>query len=824
MLVSIDDRQQRELWGLALLSLALLLGLSLLPLEWFGADGAFPSHNIVGPFGGWLRATLVGGLGLGSATIPLLCAVWGLVAFQKLGRDPALRWSLLVGGVAFLVPAIVAVLGHVDADSPVTGATGAAIGGGMAGVMGGIGATIVLFALFAGLCVVTIGWNPLRTAIRGGRFAWGHTRRAAASIPVPTLKLPLGRGAAETEEDEEAGDAWEDEDDDDEPVRRPAAARPSAARPSADDEHDWVDTILDDEDDYVPAGAGARAPAAAPADPDATLPSPAPRKAAPAARKQAPAPEPHEHLPEALSGDPTSTDLPTTTFLTPAPPRDDARNRAELDKLGHVLIEKLGTFKIEGQIVGMTTGPVVTQFEVEPAPGIKVARIANLEADLALALRAPSVRIVAPIPGKGAVGVEVPNPAPEMVFFREVIESAAFRQSKAALPLALGKDIAGKPYVVDLAKMPHLLIAGATGSGKSVCVNTIITSLIFRHTPQTLRFLMVDPKMVELSMYNALPHLRHDVVTDNNEAASVLKWAVIEMERRYKLLSANGVRNLTDFNNRVESGVPMRDPDAPNDDEEAEKAGFGPYDRGKLPYIVVIIDELADLMMTVQGEVEKPLALLAQKARAIGIHLILATQRPSVNVITGLIKANFPSRIAFRVSSKVDSRTILDQNGADALLGNGDMLLLPPASNEPVRMQGAYLSTDDTERLMSWYEQQKKLREEAAVAAGIPVEALDREDDIFEVVRAHEGDGDELEAADDPSDRDKLFREAAMLCIQHQGGSTSLLQRRLRIGYGRAARIIDQLHLAGVLGPPDGSKPRDVLCDIIGLDMIAPED
>ena len=238
---------------------------------------------------------------------------------------------------------------------------------------------------------------------------------------------------------------------------------------------------------------------------------------------------------------------------------------------------------------------------------------------------------------------------------------------------------------------------------------------------------------------------------------------------------------------------------------------------------MVIIDELADLMMTVQGEVEKPLALLAQKARAIGIHLILATQRPSVNVITGLIKANFPSRIAFRVSSKVDSRTILDQNGADSLLGNGDMLLMPPATNDPVRVQGAYLSTEDTERLMAWYREQRRLRDEAVEAAGMDA-AAPREDDILEVVRAHEGEGDELEAGDDPADRDKLFREAAMLCIQHQGGSTSLLQRRLRIGYGRAARVIDQLHAAGVLGPPDGSKPRDVLVDIIGLDMVAPED
>ncbi|HWK88552.1 MAG TPA: DNA translocase FtsK, partial [Longimicrobium sp.] len=371
---------------------------------------------------------------------------------------------------------------------------------------------------------------------------------------------------------------------------------------------------------------------------------------------------------------------------------------------------------------------------------------------------------------------------------------------------------------VDLAKMPHLLIAGATGSGKSVCVNTIITSLIYRHTPGTLRFLMVDPKMVELSMYNDLPHLRHPVVTDNNDAAAVLKWAVLEMERRYALLSVNGVRNLQDFNKRLEEGQVVRTPEAEGEEGDPDR---WLYRSGPLPYIVVIIDELADLMMTVQGDVEKPLALLAQKARAIGIHLILATQRPSVNVITGLIKANFPSRIAFRVSSKVDSRTILDQNGADALLGNGDMLLMPPASSEPVRIQGAYLSTEETERLMDWYREQARLRREDALARGMDPGAR-AETNILDEVRAEEDTG-ELEPDEEPGERDKLFRNAAELCIQHQGGSTSLLQRRLRIGYGRAARIMDQLEKAGVLGPPDGSKPRDVLVDFADLERIAGE-
>ena len=793
MLFALDDQQRRELWGLALLMLSLLLALSLFPLEMVPAGSrVFPSHNVVGPLGRWVRDAALGALGAGALALPVVAALWGLAAFHKVEAGRALRWSLLAAGLAVLVPAAVAVLAGADPAPPAAGVSGAAVGGALAGALGAVGSSLLLFFLFAALCVATIGWNPLRTAVAGGRTAWGRTRTLAAAVPAVSLRIPLPKRAPPSSGPD--GDDGEEEDGDDDGY-------------GADEE--------EDDDVFPPRVVSTAAPAP---DPEATVASP-PKPAAAKTKQSKALSEQVELLPE--TGDPLSTDLPATTLLTAAPPRDDARNRQELDKLGQVLIDKLATFKIDGAVVGMTTGPVVTQFEVEPAPGIKVARIASLDADLALALRAPSVRIVAPIPGKGAVGVEVPNPTPEMVFFREVIEAQQFRGSKAALPLALGKDIAGRPLVADLAKMPHLLIAGATGSGKSVCVNTIITSLVFRHTPQTLRFLMVDPKMVELSMYNDLPHLRHPVVTDNNDAAAVLKWAVIEMERRYALLSANGVRNLQDFNARLAQGQVMRSPEEQGEEGDPDR---WIYQGGALPYIVVIIDELADLMMTVQGEVEKPLALLAQKARAIGIHLILATQRPSVNVITGLIKANFPSRIAFRVSSKVDSRTILDQNGADALLGNGDMLLLPPAANEPIRVQGAYLSTEDTETLMLWYREQARLRREAALAEGREPVADAREEDILEVVRAHEGAGDELEAGDDPSERDRLFREAAMLCIQHQGGSTSLLQRRLRIGYGRAARIIDQLHLAGVLGPPDGSKPREVMVDIIGLDMICPED
>ena len=809
-MLSLDDKQRRELWGLGLFALALLVALSLVPLALFGGGAAsvFPSGNIVGVAGRAVRDALAGFMGVGAVALPVLAALWGAAAFRKMHQGQALRWTILFAGLVVLVPSAISVLGGTaGTPTPAAGWLGAAVAVLLVSALSAVGGAVVLFFLFAALCVATVGWNPLRTAFHGGRFAVSQARQAATSLPRPAIALPsplkllpkrglpvadpLPRGAPDDDvqdaefEFAEGEGYWDGFDDAaidphptvlDPPVSPPVSTAPSAAG--------------------KPAGAAKGGKAAGPKGLKA---------------------EQVELLPED-SGDPFSTDLPTPGLLVAPPPRDESRNRQELDKLGQVLIDKLATFKIEGTIVGMTTGPVVTQFEVSPAPGVKVARIANLEADLALALRAPSVRIVAPIPGKGAVGVEVPNPAPEMVYFRETIESAAFRASKAALPLALGKDIAGRPTVVDLAKMPHLLIAGATGSGKSVCVNTIITSLIFRHTPKTLRFLMVDPKMVELSMYNDLPHLRHPVVTDNNDAAAVLKWAVLEMERRYTLLSVNGVRNLQDFNRRIEQGTVMRSAEAEGEEGDPDR---WLYKGGELPYIVVIIDELADLMMTVQGDVEKPLALLAQKARAIGIHLILATQRPSVNVITGLIKANFPSRIAFRVSSKVDSRTILDQNGADALLGNGDMLMLPPASSEPVRIQGAYLSTEETEKMMDWYREQARRRREEALARGLDP-SVSSEANILDEVRAQEDSG-ELEADEEPGERDKLFRAAAEVCIQHQGGSTSLLQRRLRIGYGRAARIIDQLHFAGVLGPPDGSKPRDVLVDFAQLDAVCGE-
>ncbi len=507
--------------------------------------------------------------------------------------------------------------------------------------------------------------------------------------------------------------------------------------------------------------------------------------------------------------------VPPIDLLNPAPPEDGDAGLAQIEQMGHKLIETLQTFRVEGSIAGRTVGPVVTQYEVAPGPGVKVGRIAALADDLALAMRAPSLRIVAPIPGKAAVGIEVPNPMPRMVHVRELIEGADYQRSMRALPIALGKNLEGDPVVADLAKMPHLLIAGVTGSGKSVCINTIITSLIYTHPPEKLKLLMIDPKMVELSMYAALPHLGLPVVTNHHKAASVLKWAVWEMDRRYRLLHANHARNIVDFNKKVEEKRPLKGPR----ETLATQAGIqkelpldGEYTGGIFPYIVLIVDELADLMLTVQGEIETPLATLAQKARAIGIHLVLATQRPSVNVITGLIKANFPCRIAFRVSAKVDSRTILDQNGAETMLGNGDMLFLPPGKSALLRVQGAFISTDETERLMDWY----KAHAAQAAASGTSI------DEQVTALEEREKAGDEAgEGGTGTSgERDSLFRQAAEVCIQNQLGSTSLLQRRMSIGYGRAARIIDQLELAGILGPANGSKPRDVLVGLDELDEI----
>jgi S-DNA-T family DNA segregation ATPase FtsK/SpoIIIE len=782
---------KRELTGIALLLFSIFLAAALLSLALRGVGAGFD----MGPVGRFLSEPLVDFFGWpAAALVPAVPAVHALRLFGRMESETDRSWMIFLAGVVALLPIAIGLGVHAPQGdySHASGLWGGFIAFYWRSWFGSVGAWVVVALAASALTAVTLRWNPIRMLV-GRKPASPPVVPASAADPGEEPYVPPKRRKRKVESTDLAL-ALEPPPEEFAAIGDPLAAIRASSSADAD------------------------------AKEDAAIEEAAKRRGK---QKGAPPVKRDDEIAAAIEAtekpEASSDELPPTDLLNPPPAHNADLGRRELDAMGVKLMDALRTFKVEGELTGRTTGPVVTQFEVSPAPGVKVRQIASLSDDLALAMRAPSIRIVAPIPGRGAVGVEVPNPTPEMVGFRELIEHADFRTARAALPIALGKDLEGKPVIADLAKMPHLLIAGATGSGKSVCVNTIITSLVYRHTPRTLRFLMVDPKMVELSVYNALPHKRHKVITDNRDAASVLKWAVLEMQERYELLAANGCRNLQDFNRRVQDKTPLK---APRRKDVAFEDSV--YRGDILPYIVVIIDEMADLMMTVQGEVETPIAMLAQKARAIGIHLILATQRPSVNVITGLIKANFPSRIAFRVASQIDSRTIIDGAGAETLLGNGDMLFIPPGKSEPSRLQGAYLSSDETEKLMGWYEAQRDRRRAELAAAGLVMEAemTPDEPDILETVRSREAEARAaLEgAADDgtPADgtRDPLFREAAELCIQNQSGSTSLLQRRLGIGYGRAARVIDQLADAGVLDPKSGPKGREVRVGLEDLDRI----
>lgn len=481
--------------------------------------------------------------------------------------------------------------------------------------------------------------------------------------------------------------------------------------------------------------------------------------------------------------------LPPLSLLDAEPEKRQKIDRDSLVMNSKILEKKLQDYGVEGRVVEVRPGPVITVYEFEPAPGVKVSRIVNLADDLALALSAVTIRIVAPIPGKSVVGIEVPNTVRETVYLKEIIDSDLFRNSKSKLSFAIGKDISGEPFVFDLAKMPHLLVAGSTGSGKSVSVNAMINSILFKATPDEVRFIMIDPKMLELSDYDGIPHLLLPVVTNPKKAALALKWLVEEMERRYTILAEKAVRNIEHYHQKVdkelkEKGhkrrVEMLEGDEPKEDVKIER----------LPYIVVVIDELADLMMISSKEVEESITRLAQMARAVGIHLILATQRPSVDVLTGLIKANFPARISFQVTSKVDSRTILDTVGAEHLLGSGDMLFLPPGSAKLIRIHGAYISSGEIKRVVEFLKKQGKPSYDTSI--------------LTETKKEKGGPSEDDEY-------DEKYDEALAFVAETGQASISLIQRRFRIGYNRAARIIEKMEEEGVVGPSDGIKPREVL-------------
>jgi len=450
--------------------------------------------------------------------------------------------------------------------------------------------------------------------------------------------------------------------------------------------------------------------------------------------------------------------------------------RESLEMNARLLERKLSDFNVEGEVVEILPGPVITMYEFKPAPGIKISKVAGLADDLALVLRASGVRIVAPIPGKAAIGIEIPNNTREPVFLKEILSSNAYASSTHRLTIALGKDITGAPVTADLTRMPHLLVAGATGTGKSVCLNAMINSLLFKATPDMIRFLMIDPKRIELSIYQDIPHLLHPVVTQAAEATKALRWAVEEMERRYGLLSDRGVRNIEAFNRKILKEKPAGEPDVEATDSP-------------LPYIIVLIDELADLMMVSSKEVEDAIIRLSQMARAAGIHLILATQRPSVDVLTGLIKANFPARISFQVSSKVDSRTILDTIGAEHLLGDGDMLFMPPGVGRLTRIHGAYLSETEVRQVTDFLRDQMKPEYDPRIMEKM-AEPEETEDDDFE--------------------QDEKYEKAVDIVIRSGQASISGLQRKLRVGYNRAARMIEVMEKQGIVGPSDGVRPREV--------------
>jgi DNA segregation ATPase FtsK/SpoIIIE, S-DNA-T family len=519
-------------------------------------------------------------------------------------------------------------------------------------------------------------------------------------------------------------------------------------------------------------------------------------KAEPARKqtKKASAPQEQFRLPELGYG----YKLPSPELLDSADGEQPKIDKETLHANSLILQKKLADFGVEGEVVAVRPGPVITMYEFKPAPGVKVRRIVTLADDLSMALRAVSVRILAPIPGESVVGIEIPNPRREKVFLKQVIQCDEYQNTESKLTFALGKDISGSPFLTDLARMPHLLVAGATGTGKSVSISAMILSILFKSRPQDVQFIMIDPKMLELTVYENLPHMLVPVVTDAKKAAAALFWAMDEMDRRYRLMRDKGARNIENYNRVLEKEathkkglIELTEPQPPEEEERKAGGALGedaPLVHERLPQIVIIVDELADLMMSVGRDIEEYITRLAQKARAAGIHLILATQRPSVDVITGLIKANFPARISFQVTSRVDSRTILDSIGAERLLGDGDMLFLPPGTARLTRVHGAFVSDQEIRKVVTFITHQAQPHYRA---------------DVFEAKK-------EIDTGGVDEEYDEMHDRAVEIVTETQQASISMIQRRLRVGYNRAARMIEQMERDGVVGPADGAKPREV--------------
>nr|WP_321409225.1 DNA translocase FtsK 4TM domain-containing protein [Tolumonas auensis] len=810
-------------------------------------------HNAAGNAGAWLADLMFFVFGVFAYLIPVLIVALGWAIFWKPYRllevDYFAVGLRIIGFIALFLS--MSAMGSMNFTDIHNFSSGGLIGDmlytAILPIFGQLGTTLVLLCLIAASITLFTGWSWLMLAEKIGEavtgalnfvytlpsriVGWfagkaGYQRVHSDSqddddafsdddeddfIPSPAgvdedfmphrsaPKFSFSRKTAVVAENDDLGDNK----DDSAPLvgerREPefnlnTAKETSSSRSEPTFTASW--SALEDDDDWEPALPWANDKETQPAVVADAPVMPVPVVAKPAA---APTPTPLQLAEQALLEKARKKaaigDLPAFSLLDTPPAKVQSMSKEELDRIARLVESKLADYNVQARVVGVYPGPVITRFELDLAPGMKASKITGLSRDLARSLSAVSVRVVEVIPGKPYVGLELPNRYRQTVHLREVIDSEAFHNAGSPLALVLGQDIAGEPSVVDLAKMPHLLVAGTTGSGKSVGVNAMIISMLYKATPEEVRFIMIDPKMLELSVYEGIPHLLTEVVTDMKDAANALRWCVGEMERRYKLMSVMGVRNLKGYNAKIgaaiDSGNPIKDPFwRPNDSFEEEAP-----DLERLPHIVVIVDEFADMMMMVGKKVEELIARIAQKARAAGIHLILATQRPSVDVITGLIKANIPTRISFQVSSKIDSRTILDQQGAEALLGMGDMLYMPAGESTPTRVHGAFVSDNEVHRVVDDWKLRGEpnyideiLNGEITAENALPGEQTSRDEDL-----------------------DPLFDEAVEFVVDSRRGSTSSVQRRFKIGYNRAARLIEQMEAQGIVSAPGSNGQREVL-------------
>ena len=735
--------------GAALLVL-LALGV-IVSLAFYSAADPSPIHDVKGQAGNLLGEP-------GAALAAVAYDVFGLGAWWLVLLLLPAAWLLWSGRAAGrMLPFWAAGLGLLVSTAAVLGAAGGGInlGGAPLPVGGGAGQAV---AQSLGRVGAWLAWGlPLLTAAGAlGLLAWSLWPLLGPLLRSPAADGPLAEQSVA-------------------PLSlQPGSRSEPASEPEPEPEPEYEIVISRPEpapEPVAPAAPPTPSPTAASSQNGGDGPVIKPRLAGGASASGVVAPSPKKGR----------FKLPDLDLLDPGPGPAPPEQAEALRATSKVLEEKLSDFGVHGAVREVAPGPVVTRFEFKPAPGVKISKVAGLADDLAMVMRAQSIRIVAPIPGKAVIGIEIPNPTREMVALRELLSAQVYQKAIGRLTVAVGKDILGHPMVTNLARMPHLLIAGATGAGKSVFINCLVLSILYRCTPEQVRILMVDPKRIELSAYSDIPHLLYPIITSPKEATAGLRWAVREMERRYELLAEVGVKNIESFNRRLADKGPIPTP--------AGVENNGREYLEPLPYILVFIDELADLMMVSSKEVEGLITRLAQMARAAGIHLILATQRPSVDVITGLIKANFPARISFKVASRVDSRTILDQQGAEHLLGRGDMLFVPPDTSGVSRLHGAFVSEEEIDRVTEfWRGQARPEYDESVVAA-----------------TSDEGGGEDGAADDD------LYPEAVALVRESGQASISYVQRRLKVGYNRAANLIEQMERDGIVGPSEGSKPRQVL-------------